>query len=252
MRKHPIIAALVVGMWMLVPFGGCQSDEPPPVAYIGPTLTVADLGGTGAHCPPTGFVVLEAQSEGRWPAALAVAFIDEAADGSGWHISTLKEETATWWNQLFTTVPVVREVLVMDRLTLVSPSDDVDVIVATALRLNTSLVLLYGHASAPEGQAALTGVIRDTQTGRPIALVRAQAGPADYTAHRVDTIDEDMKHIDPDYLVARKFEQQVRQCVLELISRDVFVLTTQPSAWEEHSREQKKPVYIIKERNIDW
>jgi hypothetical protein len=252
MRKHPIITAFVVGMGSLVLFGGCQEKEPPPVAYIGPTLTAADLGGPSAHCPPTGFVILEDGSEGRWPAAVAVAFIDEASDGSGWQIETLKEETATWWNQLFTTVPVVREVLVMDQLTLISPSDDIDAILAKARRLKTRLVILYGHGSAPLGQAALTGVIRDTLTGHPVALVRAQAGPADYTEHRVDTVEEDMRHIDPDYLVARKFEQQVRQCVLELIARDKPPATTQPSAWEDHSRQQKKPLYIIRERSIDW
>ena len=43
MRKHPIIAALIVGMWTLVLLSGCQGKEPPPVAYIGPTLTAADL-----------------------------------------------------------------------------------------------------------------------------------------------------------------------------------------------------------------
>jgi len=252
MRKHPIIAALFIGLWTLILSGGCQSGESPPVAYIGPTLTAADLGGTNSHCPPSGFVVLEEKSEGRWPGALAVAFIDEAADGAGIQITTLKEEIATWWNQLFTTVPVVREVLVMDPLTLVSPNDDIDAILAAARRLKTDLVLLYGYASAPSGHAALTGVIRDTYTGSPVALVRAQAGPADYTPHRVDTVHEDMRHIDPNYIVARQFEQQVRQCVLELISRDVPVSTTQPSAWEEHSRQQKKPIYIIKEREIDW
>lgn len=252
MRKHPIIAALFIGMWTLILSGGCQNGGSPPVAYIGPTLTAADLGGTNVRCPPIGFVVLEEKSEGRWPGALAVAFIDEAADGAGIQIATLKEEIATWWNQLFTTVPVVREVLVMDQLTLVSPNDDINAILATARRLKTDLVLLYGYASAPSGHAALTGVIRDTHTGSPVALVRAQAGPADYTPHRVDTVNEDMRHIDPNYIVARQFEQQVRQCVLELISRDVPVLTTQPSEWEEHSRQQKKPIYIIKEREIDW
>ena len=252
MRKHPIITALLIGVWTLVLSGGCGEKEPPPVAYIGPTLTAADLGGTGAPCPPTGYVVLQAESEGRWPAALAVAFIHEAPDGSGWQIATLKEEQATWWNQLFNTVPVVRQVLVMERLSLISPTDDIDAIMAKAWRLKTELILLYGHASAPEGQVALTGVIRDTRIGNSVALVRAQAGPADYADHRVDTVEEDMRHIDPEYIAARKFEQQVRQCVLDLISRDTSLPTTQPSAWEEYSKQRQQPAYIIRERPVDW
>lgn len=249
------IAGVLMLQLLVLSASGCQEKEPPPVAYIGPTLTVADLGATPAECPPTGFIVLEQQSKGRFPGALAVAFLTQCSPGSGassWCLGSLKEEDATWWNQLLNTAPALREVLVMDRSSIVSPDDGQDAIVAGARRLKADLCLLYGPAPAPTEHTAYAGVIRETEAGRIVALVRAQAGPPDYTDQRVDTVKEDQKHIDPTYIAARRFEQQVRRCVLQLTAQDVPVAATQPSPWSQHGKDKPAPMYILPDRRIDY
>jgi hypothetical protein len=235
---------------------GC-SEEKPPVAYAGPTIRAADLGAAEPSLPPTGFVLLEERSEGRFPCGLAVARLDQpttnwGAKGGDWELATTKEEMATWWNQLFNNVALVREVLVMDAMTMPVPEDGVPGIVQAAQHLRAGLVLIYGPADAPHGESALTGVVRDTETGKVLAVICARIGPEDFTPHRLDTLDQDQRHIDPDYLVARQFEQQVRQCVIKLLRQDVPVLTTQPSPWKEDRKPEPTPVYVIPNRQNDW
>ena len=240
-------------LWTLV--SGCEKPEPPPVAYIGPTLASSDLGVEQPMPEPTGFTLLETQvSQGRFPGALAVArlmpprgfFKPDNSDATRerWWIGTIKWEEAMGWNRLGNQIPDLREVIVLDRFTTAQPDGELEVLAASARRLEGGLCLVYGPGPAKPEHAGLWGVILDTQTAAKVAFVQAQAGPADYEPPHADRRAEDMRHRDPNYLVRRKFQHQVRQCILALIERDLPPTATQPSPWKT-GPPRATPVYVV-------
>jgi len=266
MRDRPttetrLVFALLAAL--LAVTAGCHKPEPPPAAYVGPTLAGSDLGLEKIECPPTGFVILERRgSHGRFPGALAVARLhrpdmpEEDTDSASrsWQIETMKEEQATYWTKLFNTVPELREVVVLDRLSVGSPDADLAAITVSAGRVQADLCLIFGPSPAEPGHSGLTGAIMDTHTGRLVAFVQAQAGPADFQPPPEDRFEEDLRHQDCNYLVARKFEHQVWCCLVELIGRDQPLPTTLPSPWKSAASRPAAypPILIIPNRPITW
>ncbi|MBI4580962.1 MAG: hypothetical protein HY718_14745 [Planctomycetes bacterium] len=243
-------------------FTGCERPEPPPVAYAGPTLACGDLGlARTVEAQPNGYVVLdETPSQGRFPARLAVVRLDKPnplfvcddplfAAERGWEIATLKEEEATIWNTLLKTVPRVQAVAVMDRSATVSPDCDLKQVIESVRRLGTELCLIYGPRMVPDDCAGLAGVIVDAATGQYVAYVQSQAGAIDFEPPRPDRSKYDRSHQDVNYLAARRFERQVRNCVLDLIGRDQPPVVTQPSPWRDSQElrlpPDSVPVYIV-------
>jgi hypothetical protein len=109
------------------------------------------------------------------------------------------------------------------------------------------LCLIYGPSPTDPEHAGLWGVLLDTHTGTKVAFVQAQAGPPDYEPPHADRREEDMRHRDPNYLVQRKFQREVRKCILNLIRRDLPRTTTQPSPWQT-GQPRTTPIYIVPRR----
>jgi hypothetical protein len=214
--------AVALAFLAVAALGGCGSSG--MKTATGPTLGPAELGLPEGACAATGYVILERERlVGRFPAALAVVKLREASgkDASrGWQAATLKEEQAVWWNSLFNTAPAIREVLVMSERTPGPPGAGVSGLTAKARRLDARLCLVYGPAATGPQEAALIGALLDTHSGRAIARIQAQATSVDFQARRADAPSGDRRHVDPQYLVDRKFQQQVRLCVDELIGRN--------------------------------
>lgn len=256
-RWRPVaFAAALAVLWVLI--SGCEKPEPPPVAYIGPTLASSDLGVEEPVPEPTGFTLLEQQpSQGRFPGALAVARLmppqgfftpdNHDATREHWWIGTIKWEEAMDWNRLGNRIPDLREVIVLDRFTTVCPNSKLEAIAASARRLEAALCLIYGPSPTDPEHAGLWGVLLDTHTGAKVAFVQAQAGPPDYEPPHADRREEDMRHRDPNYLVQRKFQREVRKCILNLIRRDLPRTTTQPSPWQT-GQPRTTPIYIVPRR----
>jgi hypothetical protein len=211
------VGAVVVAFLAVAALSGCESSGLNGAA--GPTLGPAELTLPEGACPASGYVLFEhGDTVGRFPAALAVVKLRQ---GSGrWQAATLKEEQAVWWNSLFNTTPAIREVVVMSERTAGAAGAGAPGMVAKARRLDAGLCLVYGPAGGGKKEAALIGALFDARNGRAIARVQAQATEADFQARRKDAPSGDRRHVDPQYLVDRKFEQQVRLCVSELIARD--------------------------------
>lgn len=253
-----LVLALFIG---LIFTGGCQKPEPPPVAYMGPTLASADLGLVEpVDTEANGFVILEtAASKGRFPAALAVVRLDQPnplfvsdeplfTAERGWEVSTLKEQEAAYWNGLLKTVPMTRGVFVLDRRSVVSPNCDLDQVIRAVRRVNIELCLIYGPRLASDDSAAFAGVIIDTETGTRLAYIQSEAGVFDFEPPRPDRPKNDRSHQDVNYLAARRFEREARGCIIELINRDQPAPTTQPSPWrgmELRGPVEPVPLYIV-------
>jgi len=253
-RFHQALFTTALSAFGLL-FSGCQKPEPPPVAYIGPTLASSDLGVEQPISEKTGFIVLEEESsQGRFPGALAIARLaapqgfltpdNNNLSQKHWSIGTIKWEEAMGWNYLGNQIPDLREIIVLDQYTTVGSNGNLKLIVDAARRLDASLCLVYGPSPAEPAYAGLWGVILDTKTSAKVAFVQAQAGPIDYEPPHADRREEDMRHRDPNYLVVRKFQHEVRNCILANLARDQKLTTTQPSPWQTEEP-RPNPVYVV-------
>lgn len=223
--KKKVAGAVAVAFLVLLLAAGC--DSTPKSHPAGPTLAPSDLGLPAGASAASEFAILESRgTAGRFPLALAVARLGAGRDDAvnrGWQIASLKEEQAVWWNSLFNNVPAVREVVIMSAKTAGPPGAGMPALINKARRLNARLCLVFGPAPAGPDEAALIGALFDTQTGQAIARIQAQATPADFQPHRrPDGLQGDRRHVDPQYFADRRFQEQVRDCVLELIKRDAL------------------------------
>ncbi len=253
-----LIATLIIGLVS----AGCHKPEPPPVAYMGPTLVEADLGlAAQIEAEPNSYVILERQSsQGLFPGGMAVVRLDRPnplfvcddplfISDRGWELATLEGEAAAYWNTLLKTVPQARGVFVMDRQSAISPDCDLDKVLDAVQRQKLEICLIYGPRLVPDDCAGLAGVIIDVQNREFLAYVQSQAGVLDFEPPRPDRSKHDRSHQDVNYLAARRFEKQVRMCVLDLIAHDERPTATQPSPWRNTQElrlpEDSVPVYIV-------
>jgi hypothetical protein len=223
MHVHSITTALggLATVAALLALAGCGDSRVSMQA--GPTFSPADFGVPEQACLPNGFVIFEEGTAAeRFPTALAVARLGRI-EGQGpsqvWTPAKLKPEQAVYWNSLFDGLPAIREVIVMDERTPGPTGPGAPTLAATAGRLNAGLCLVYGPAAATGDEAALIGTLLDTRDGHTLACIQARATQADFQPQRLDAPRGDERNVDLKYLVARKFERQVRLCVTELVSR---------------------------------
>jgi hypothetical protein len=152
------------------------------------------------------------------------------------------------------TVVQSRVVYVFDRTSVLSPDCDLKQVLEAARRQRIEMCLIYGPRQAPDGDAGLAGVIMDAASGQYLAYIQSQAGPADFEPPRPDRPKHDRSHQDVNYLAARRFEREVRNCFLELVGRDQPAATTQPSPWRESQGlrvpSDSVPVYIVPNRRV--
>lgn len=258
-----VVSTVLIGSLIAVPLAivGCQEPEPPPAAYVGPTLTGADLGITQPACPNNGYVILQqGEPRDRFPGAVGIARLMPAEDKTAarqWRLSTVPEQEATYWNALFNPVAAVREVVMLDTLSVETADAGIGEIADAARRMKADLCLIWGPRSAPPDHAALMGVVMDTRRIEPVAFLQAEAGPEDFLPPAKDHFEEDRRHEDVNYLVARKFDSFFRACIFELINRDQPTDTTQPSPWKGTTTMPAGewpmvPFYVVPNQPAGW
>jgi hypothetical protein len=260
------LALLTMGP-MLIGTAGCHRSESTPAPYIGPTISEAELGLEPTACDPTGFVIVEpAASEGRFPGGLAIARLAPKCEANGqigqgngthWQLCTIRSEKATYWNSLFNTVPGVREVVMLDPSSVERPEAGVAEITRAARLAKCTLCLIWGPGAAQPGHARLMGVLMDARDGHEVALLQAEAGPEDFKPPAKDHFKADRRHLDVNYLAARKFEQQGKDCLFQLIARDRPLPAIQSSPWLSAATTRPAgtspiPVYIVPNRPARW
>jgi hypothetical protein len=254
-----VLSALTCMFMVLSPVG-CGGQQKDPVAYHGPTLARHDLGFPDSPTEPTGFGLIEQTSpSSRFPTALAVALLEPACPPfsqvdpeeeprEGWRVANPDREAAVQWNALFDTIPAVREVIVMDRLSVPTPAARPEEAAASAARLQAGLCLVYGPTEAGSNGAAFAGLLLDTANRQRIAWIRAEAWPADFGLPPNDRLKQDLRYRDVNYLALRRFQAQVRRCLLSLIEHDAPATDLQDSPWKSPTtRPGGAPIYILPE-----
>jgi hypothetical protein len=217
--------------------GGCQHAD----IRFDPAYQIHESGWElPASACSDGHVLFVSETKGLFPGALSVARVRPAASepaasgshesSSRWSVWALNDDQATYWNNLMTDVPQVREVVAFQKWT--TPRDEVELrdLAAAAMRRRTDLCFAYGVVSDDPQCYRMSGLLFQTSTGARLAAVGAQAGPENFQLPSGDRPHHDLRHCDPSYLCARKLEANVRTCLLDLIDQDKAV-ATQPSPW---------------------
>jgi len=264
---HPrrIRAGLAALSLVLAAGPGCaEKPKPPPLAYQGPTLAGADLGLVGdIDTSANGFVLFRKErTRGLFPASLAVVRLvrpdplftvtGRLIRESEWVVGTMKTEEAAWLNSLFRTMPEVQQVVIFDEYSVRKPDLDLDDVVGCARRVRAELCLIFGPKPAAAAHAGLAGVVFDTATGRQLAYVQADAGPEDFTSPRADRPKGDLSHLDVNFIAARKFDHQLRECMAALIALDEPRATTQPIPYVPATQPEPVPLYVIPNRRMGY
>ncbi len=256
------LSCLIVFSLAVIAMTGCGPKKKALVYDTGPAMPAGEIDAQLDSMSETGYTIVQSEpTVGRFPCAIAVARltppgpvrITDDGDRTRWRVETIKEEEATHWNALFTRMAPIREVIVLDAAALTWPEATHDEINTVARNLNATLCLLYGPSRSTPYDSAYSGVILDTGTGRPVACIRAQASPENYEPPHRDRFKEDLRHRDPQYLAARRFELQARRCVADLITRDRPPATTQPSLWRDRALENReRSLIVVPNRDLRW
>jgi len=238
------VTTLVLLAGGFAPWCGCQQPVVQPGGYDGPTLTARELGLSTVPLASDGYKLLtETRTRGLFPGAVAVARLeppacsltpppDDPITARTWHVGEIPWEEAMGWNRLADNIVDIREIIVLETTATVVPTHDPDAIAEAARRRDASLCVVYGPGPAPSGSAGLWGVILESGAARPLAFVRAEAGPPDFKPPRTDELRDDLR------------------ALLQLRARDDRPPTTQPNPWRDASR-PNQPVYIIPGRTMD-
>lgn len=225
MRTYPVSAAvLLIASSIAIALAGCA-----PESHAQPAQLVGDQSWTGEPLASgTSYQIVAKSADALFPATLAVVRVKPAlhptsapADGGArfeaWDLRTVD---ARYWTGLMTNVPEVQEVAILDRDALQQSDADLSRIAAAARRVKANLCFVYGLTADVPNAYRMTGLLLDATNASPVATIAAEAGPADYTERAPDRHSTDERHCDAAQLCARKLEQQVRACLLELIARN--------------------------------
>ncbi len=213
-----LVLALVIGA------AGCESTRP---AVRRTLVQLADLGATGANPDVNTFALVETQASiGRFPAGVSVArvMIEDAVSGgrAAMAIDRLLDPEALYWNELFDSIPRVREVLVIDPQSVPQRYVTIPMLLESSRRLRCRICVIYAQNDVADSASQLLGAVYDADTSELIGTAFAEevVDPKARIERPADRPDGDDRHRDAHWLAARKFEQIVRGFVSDLISRD--------------------------------
>jgi len=186
--------------------------------------------------PQNGFMLVsDAQSHGRFPAALAVSRVAVRGDvGRGQkhsaYIPAKPKNEYLQWNAAFDDQMALSEVFPIANRDLGGGPAAPDLIVAACHALHARLALVYAVNELSPTEAEMIGVLYETDKAEPVATFHAFArsvppGP-EQKPEEVDPWTHDARA-----LVRERFEQHVYQCMRTLIRQDIPTTEDVPAGW---------------------
>ena len=212
-----------------------------------------------------GHVVLVEKTEGVFPCAMAVIRVRPAAETCDvrsasvsaapaetaafsssqgrWSIWPLRQEDAAYWNVLMTDVRNVREVVVLSSRAR-AERETLQDLAAAADRRRADLCLVYGVTCDDPHGYTMAALLMNAHDATQLAIIRACAGPGNFEPNAADQHRTDRRRQDPSFLCARRLEENVRDCLIEMIGHDE-PSATQPSPWMGTGPEPNYPPVLI-------
>ena len=92
---------------------------------------------------------------------------------------------------------------------------------------------MYGAGDLSESSSRVRGLIYDTRSGRALAAIEACVSVEDPEAvtHPPELVKDDLRYCDPRFLVDRRFERLVFDCLRDLKNRDRPVPPRRQEGW---------------------
>lgn len=210
----------------------CTQAEPDAIAVAPADLGIGDQAITtpGAHRLDT------APSVGRFPAGFSVvrvsAILDNTSGARCLKTAFIPDDQAAFWNQLFDTLPPIRETTILRDLGIHPRGAKWQDFLRESLRLKCNLCLLYARVDDDAGNAELLGVLWDASSGTPIATYRIGL---DYDEDTLEACEEHDHRgsplCQPEVHAQGELRLMVRDTLWDLVGHDQRNPTTQPSPW---------------------
>lgn len=233
MPRSVVIAVAILGLCLMPT--GC-AKKTPPIVYE-PPLTMADLL-PGQEAPDNTFELLaEVHTAGRFACGMAVAKFhsEENDDGPTLTLVPLTSAEQARWTEQMRGVAAIRELTFLRPRSVRLDGQSIESLCDAALRLNSSLLLVYAPNGLGPNSAQVYGVFYDTQSQRPLAMLHTSSLFLDEEGLETSPNDResDEREVDARYQAQRRFEHQVLACLRDMIHEDEAVPTTQPHKWEK-------------------
>lgn len=193
------------------------------------------------------YVILEpGPSQGRFPCSVAVSRVSVQDEGDGSRtrqVPVTPQNEFLIWNSAFDELWAVGEVFPVAQRALGGGQAEPRLIVSASRAFGATLSLIYGFNEVSPTRCELLGVLHESETARPIAIIHAAAEsvprPEDEkpAPNNVDAWEHEARA-----LARSRFRELMIQCMLELIARDTPVRENVPEGWT--------PVYPT--RPMEW
>lgn len=232
LRSRLVVLVLVV----LFVCSGCRAEKRVTPWAPQPQVHWTHVSTAGVPHVQEGYRILKTgPTEGLFPASMAVTRLgvdvigDEGKVTRPYLLTDPRNEFLRW-NRAFDDLLAVGEVFPVVELDLGGGVADPSQIVAACRALGAKLGLIYAVNERSPNSAEMFGVLYETGSARPLAVLHAQATSAPVTERQAED-DVDPWKTQARALVREKFESRLHACVHELIHRDKAELIEAPAGW---------------------
>lgn len=178
----------------------------------------------------------DAQTQGRFPCAMSVSRMavseSEVPGAPALILPATPHNEFLIWNNMFDNLPAISEAFPVVERNLGEYPADPALIVSTARAFHAGLCLIYAANQPEENRFEMMGVVHDTDSGRPIAVIHASTMSRPRSRHEkkvrnnVDAWEREARA-----LTRAEFRKKAVLCLRELIARDVPRKVDAPEGW---------------------
>lgn len=185
-----------------------------------------------------GFRILDDNgTQGRFPCAMSVSRLapdgNDPSDPRATTLPATPHNEFLIWNNMFDNLPAISEAFPIVERNLGEYPTDPALIVSAARAFHAGLSLVYAVNQPREDQFEMLGVVHDTETGKPIAVLHAltTSRPRPQGQHASHDNVDAWEH-EARALARTQFKKAAVDCLRELIARDVPQKVDAPEGWK--------------------
>jgi hypothetical protein len=223
---------------------GCAT---PPAPTYAPRVEVTALAAE-AQLPSAGFALMsETPTQGRFACTLAVAKLvaQDADDKVNLRVDDLTPPEQAYWVESLRGVVEARDLIFLSPLTVRPDEERTPALCRAAREQGAALVLAYVPGQVGANSAQLLGVVYNTQSAAPLAVLHEEQTLLN--AKGVEVTPDELAHAakgarrdhDAYYQASRRFEHGAADSVRALVRLDQPPPSTQPSHWTPMLRHER-------------
>lgn len=228
----------VVGAWSLrvallgvLAITACQ--EPPKIDVQ--RVVKFDELSPGITRVENGYITFDNEpTTGRFSSGLAISKLDLEAEADKLVCVQMTPREQAFWGRTLEGVSEVRGLYFLGPVDVKPDRPTTTRLCKAARNQNAGLLLLYASNRYGENAAQKLGILYDTYTAAPVAVLHAERRFVDQEGLEVapEGVTGDQRELDAQYQAMRAFEQELIDCLSELIELDRPTPATQPHRWQ--------------------